>query len=97
VFLESVSKLVEEPAQSQDEEVSGRVRDIASKPSSHALPTLPRIDSMKRGRAVFFSWALAGWGLRWLVRKTTHRGGLCDARVFSLDEEPGIPGYKAQL
>lgn len=47
MFLESVSKLVEEPAQSQDEEVSGRVRDVASQPFSHALPTLPRIASMR--------------------------------------------------
>lgn len=34
--------MVEEPAQLQDEEVSGCVRDVASQPFSHELPTLPR-------------------------------------------------------
>lgn len=51
----------QEPAQSQDEEVSVCVKDFSSQPFSHTLPTLPRITSMRGGPAAFFSWVLAGW------------------------------------
>lgn len=53
--------MVEEPAQSQDEEVSDCVRDVSSQPFSHTLPTLPR---MRKG-------CILQLGVNWLGMAVT--------------------------
>lgn len=70
---ERFETVVEEPAQWQDEEVSGRVRDVFSQPFSHALPSLLRTASTRWGRAAFLGWALAAGDLReWSGKQYTE-------------------------